>query len=266
MTALDEPRSHPDPERLGAFLEGNLPTAERRDIAQHIERCSHCIFVIRETSRYERENGTRTWTLLRIAAGITIALLSAAIVLQIRNDPVRRMAMTVRQTGVRTFEGRIAGFEHARYMSDRSNAPADTAVYAAAEGVLSQRPKSARDRHAQGVANLLIGQVENSVAAFSEAVRLAPRSPAYRSDLAAARISLGTARSDGNELRRALDDADRALQLDPKLPEALFNRAVALERLGAASQASHAYAAYLSLDSRSPWAAEVRWRIERLRR
>ena len=61
-----------------------------------------------------------------------------------------------------------------------------------------------------------------------------------------------------------LDPVDRALRLAPNLEEALFNRALILERLGRLAWARDAWQLYLQSDSRSPWAAEAREHLKRL--
>lgn len=269
LTALDEPRSCPGPMELAAFLEGSLDEDSRRVVVRHIEHCDRCIFAIRETSRFERETNEseRSGKLLPIAAGFVIAILSAAALLTMHRDPVRRLQAAVTREGLRDFEGRLAGFDFTRYQSPRSSPSRNVAIVAAAEAVLSdEEPQSANDWHAQGVAHLLLGRASDAVSALTEATHLSPRSSPYRSDLAAARIALGTDRQDANELRRALVDADHALKLDPNATFALYNRAVAFERLGDTAGASRAYAEYLSVDAGSPWADEARWRMKRLGR
>jgi Flp pilus assembly protein TadD len=268
--ALDEPRSCPDPDTLGAFLDGTLDPAERQRVADHVQDCNYCIYILRETSLYERQTARKAppWrTALPIAAGIIIAIVTAAlIVLRDRVDPVKRLAAAAQESGVRTIEGRVVSFDYARYTSTRSLGAIDTAVNAAAKGVLAdvETPDSAREWHTQGVANLLLDRVEQAVRDLAEAVRLRPESAEYHSDLAAARIALGTLRQDSAELRRGLQEAEEATRLDPRSATAAFNRAIALDRLENRAAARAAYVEYLHLDGKSPWAAEVRWRLDRL--
>jgi len=255
---------------LAAYLEGTADTATRQEVARHIQDCNHCILVLRETSRYDREEQkTFRWRkLLPLVAGVVIAVSAAVFIARFRADPVRRMAAAAQTAGVRTFEGRLAGFQYGRFTSTRSDSAGNPAVTAAAQGVLDDlhRPASAEEWHALGVASLLAERTEQAVRALSEAARLAPHSAPYHSDLAAARIALGTARSDAAEIGRGLAAADQALRLAPGDPRALFNRGLALERLGQSSSALRAYADYLAVDPASPWAEEARWRMRRLQR
>jgi Flp pilus assembly protein TadD len=112
----------------------------------------------------------------------------------------------------------------------------------------------------------MLDRVEQAVRDLSEAARLRPTSAEYHSDLAAARIALGTSRQDSAELQAGLHEADEAMRIDPRSATAAFNRAIALDRLENRTAARTAYLEYLRLDSTSPWAAEVRWRLDRLNR
>ena len=69
---------------------------------------------------------------------------------------------------------------------------------------------------------------------------------------------------DSFQLMTALAAADYALNIGPNLPEALFNRAVALEALSLRAAAAEAYRKYLLIDASSPWGSEVRSRLQTL--
>ncbi|HYK03658.1 MAG TPA: zf-HC2 domain-containing protein [Thermoanaerobaculia bacterium] len=268
---LDEPRSCPDPEILGAFLDGTLDAATRREVSAHVAECNHCLYVLREVGAHERDAPpvVQRWRRLPLVAGFVLAILTGTVVVvRHRGDPVRRMAAATHDAGVRTFEGRLAGFEHVRYTSTRSAGDANPLVREVATDVLKEdaNPRSGAEWHASGIANLLVGRREQAVRDLAGAARLAPRSAEYRSDLAAARIALGTAQRDQDELRRGVADAEEALRLAPRLPEATFNRALALERLGDRNAARSAFEVYLALDPASSWAEEARWRLDRLSR
>ena len=85
------------------------------------------------------------------------------------------------------------------------------------------------------------------------------------SDLAAARFTEAVQNEEGNaKLTQALAAADAALRIDPAYPEALFNRALILERLGIRSQARSAWKRYLSVDSSSRWAHEAEKHLQGL--
>src|SRR5205085_3293871 len=67
-----------------------------------------------------------------------------------------------------------------------------------------------------------------------------------------------------SQLPEALADADHALRVDPKSPEALFNRALVIEAMGLHEQARKAWQQYLDVDSGSGWAVEAREHLRKL--
>ncbi|HEX8288883.1 MAG TPA: CHAT domain-containing protein [Pyrinomonadaceae bacterium] len=71
---------------------------------------------------------------------------------------------------------------------------------------------------------------------------------------------------DGAESLKLLDQSlkylEKAIELNPKLPEARFNRALALQALFSTEQAKQAWRDYLLLDTNSPWAEEARRNLQ----
>src|SRR6185436_18574197 len=70
--------------------------------------------------------------------------------------------------------------------------------------------------------------------------------------------------SDPQDLVKALSAADKAVASDPKLPEAYFNRALALEKLFLLSPAQAAWEDYRQLDRTSEWAGEAQKHLDAL--
>ena len=118
-------------------------------------------------------------------------------------------------------------------------------------------PELLRD---QAIVYLMAGTdafAQRAVTNLEEAVRQRPRDANLHSDLAAARIVLAGALGEPYELVRSLDDSERALSLDPKLPAARFNQALALEKLFIAGEARAAWQRYRELDPESSWGREA---------
>ena len=65
-------------------------------------------------------------------------------------------------------------------------------------------------------------------------------------------------------LNKSLGHYDRAIALDPKLPEPYFGRALSLEALENFEQAKAAWKKYLEIDNSSKWADEARRRLDEL--
>ena len=86
-----------------------------------------------------------------------------------------------------------------------------------------------QDRHATAIAHLLMGNTNTAVSILEGA---AANDATAWCDLAAARYTLAVRDNDPTRLPHALAAADAALRLNPKLAEAVFNRALIVERLG----------------------------------
>lgn len=106
---------------------------------------------------------------------------------------------------------------------------------------------------------LISGDSQSAVHAYEQALKLAPKDPNLRSDLAAALL----VRGEPADANAALAWTDRAIAEDKNLAEAWFNRTLALEKLSLESAARAARQAYLNIDGNSDWAQEVRNRLER---
>src|SRR6185503_10647581 len=115
----------------------------------------------------------------------------------------------------------------------------------------------------------------SGIASLRRATVAQPRSAELLSDLGAALL----AREEASERRRtggalpatvedrdadipaALEVIEHALELSPRLEEALFNRAVALEQLHLLRSAQTAWQRYLEVDPSTQWASEARQRV-----
>lgn len=127
----------------------------------------------------------------------------------------------------------------------------------------------ARQLHAVALAHLVAEggsaeAAERAVARLEEASRSMATDADLASDLAAAYLVRAHRRDDPEDLVRALDAAETALDRSPDHHAALYNRALALSHLALRRQAIDAWKKYLSVDGRSAWADEVRQRLERL--
>jgi tetratricopeptide (TPR) repeat protein len=122
-----------------------------------------------------------------------------------------------------------------------------------------------RDPHALGIARLLTAEkgkkdVSDAVNALEIAHSRASgtKRDAIATDLAAALIARARWSGDAKDQERALVLSNEVLQRQPQSPEALWNRAVALQLLQQKREALAAFDGYLQVDSDSPWAKEAR--------
>lgn len=110
-----------------------------------------------------------------------------------------------------------------------------------------------------GASQVLTGRVEPGVETLRRAAAAEPRSAALLSDLGAALLARAEASGGSHDAdyAEALEVIDRALEIAPHHEEALFNRALALERLYLPRSARQAWRAYLDTDPSSKWSQEA---------
>jgi tetratricopeptide (TPR) repeat protein len=118
------------------------------------------------------------------------------------------------------------------------------------------------NRAALSVAQLIAGDVDAGIRGLETVTREKPDA-LFLSDLSAAYLLDGLRTANRTRFRQAVDVADRALQID-MLPEALFNKAFALERLGDTAAARAAWNAVREREPGSGWAAEADEHLRRL--
>ncbi|HEX6372319.1 MAG TPA: CHAT domain-containing protein [Longimicrobium sp.] len=119
--------------------------------------------------------------------------------------------------------------------------------------------------HAAGLMDLLWGReggnsLERSLSLLSAAARLSGRPAPALTDLSAARLLRAERNGSPRDLLEAYEAAAEALEHEPGLAPALFNRALALDRLGLADEAARAWEACARAAPGSRWAAEARRR------
>jgi CHAT domain-containing protein/tetratricopeptide (TPR) repeat protein len=158
---------------------------------------------------------------------------------------------------IRILEGRLTGgFAYGAWKPDSDHRVTSAAIMGAALRVRTRYPQNSREAHIAGV---FLGDQERTTSALGRlAATHAHPAAMLTSDLSA--LHLARAHGDGTALEaaRALDYAQQALSTDPTLAEALFNRALALERLGSHEAAARAWKAYLTVDPAGGWADEAR--------
>ncbi|MEK6373919.1 MAG: CHAT domain-containing tetratricopeptide repeat protein [Acidobacteriota bacterium] len=121
-------------------------------------------------------------------------------------------------------------------------------------------PGDARKQHEAGVALLLIRRPLEAVPYLERSVALSPGSATYWNDLAAAKLEAGRS-ANPQFILEALTAIDRAIDLQPRAPAALFNRALILNALKLPSLAAPAFRACMSAEAVSGWGKEARRRL-----
>lgn len=126
----------------------------------------------------------------------------------------------------------------------------------------SEVAASSESEDRKAIAALLAGNTASARRRLQDLTASDNATAALWSDLAAALYA--DAKNNMSVFCSALAAADRAIDIDTKLPEARFNRAVILEALSLRDAAAKAYGDYLKIDSLSVWAAEARERLNHL--
>lgn len=263
---------HLDPETLAAFAEGRLDATAQQAAIDHLDGCEACMDDVAMVMPAEvhaseaRRFGRPAW-MLSLAAALVLAVGLSAIWYRARRSPVDDLVAAAPRSA-RVVEPRLTGgFAWAAYAgADRAAGDAmgaDRMKLIGAAGDLVEKADSdggADAQHAAGVAMVMVQQPIDAIARL-EAALAASKDAKTWSDLAAARYAAASQLGRASLYPMALAAADSALRIDGKLPEALFNRALILERLGLTEEAKRAWQRYLEADPSSPWAAEARARL-----
>lgn len=138
-----------------------------------------------------------------------------------------------RSSVFRPEEGRLVGVEWTDVSSPaRRKERASTVRRSAMEALGDpQERRTLAQLRADAVLALMNGDPDSAVRRLTRALEMEPENPVLLSDLSAARLQRSQAVSDPYDIFLALAAAHRALQRDPNLLAAMYNRALALQRL-----------------------------------
>ncbi len=173
----------------------------------------------------------------------------------------------------RPVESRITDFDYAPFSKVRGGADDKTDVSARnrAERILldeaAEKP-SAAVFHSLGRLYLTKKDFDEAVKQLDKARRLAPQTAEIFSDLGTAYLEKSKTLAEAEkrmELQaQALENFDKAVEINPLLLPAQFNRAYSLQLLNLPNQAREAWQNYLKLDSASEWAKEAEKNLKSL--
>jgi tetratricopeptide (TPR) repeat protein len=264
----------PSLETIGAFVDGRLMERERETIADHVASCEACYFVFSEAARTQvvaKAKGNIVPFRPRMTSTVAMSGLAAAAMILLAvnvwypfgaNGDEQALERLVAAVGTaRTFDARLTGgFAYApvrgpvRGSNDINLSPDVRIAIAEIEKQYAAKPVAA-------AAALVSGDTNHAIDILEANSQLHPDDPKILSDLAAAYLARAARTSSTDDASRALAAANRALEIDRLMPEALFNRALALEASNLREDARTAWQAYLTIDDRSGWADEARARL-----
>lgn len=190
-----------------------------------------------------------------IVAAATIALLTARHFEPWSQSPVGKLASIFSTKNGRPIEPRLSGGMewapfHPPHLESASIAPAN------------HRGPDDDSSHVNGVALLLTGKTAQALSKLESAA--SSNDPAAWNDLAVGLHEAALRYGAPEQIAQALAAADRALVINPNYAEALFNRALMLQRLGFRDDALIAWQRYVEVDAASGWAVEARSHIAAL--
>lgn len=198
------------------------------------------------------------------------------------------IALNAAYSQQRPVEARITRFDYAPYTTTRGSEPerVDALERERAERYLLD---AVRDHpgvvsyHALGKFYLANREFDKAIAQFEEAIKADPKTAQTYADLGAALLERGKIEveaaaasqpspNEGNansgkglaDLALSLEKLNKALELDPNLLEARFNRALCYQYMMLPRQAAEEWREYLKKDSISKWADEARRNLKLL--
>lgn len=206
------------------------------------------------------------------AAAAVVLLVAGAWVVQMWRAPSIDQLIAAAYTEQRPFELRLTGAAHGQVRQVRSGArsPLDKpAALLTAESLireqLATRPNDAQLLIAKGRIELLEGDAEAAIKTFGRLLDAYPDSPELLTDLATAHFQRAQAGDRAIDYGQAIELLSRALTKNPDDPVALFNRAIALEKMFAYNEAIRDWEHYLRVDPKGEWNAEAQKRLGDLR-
>lgn len=267
--------AHPAAEDLGRFVEGTLDDAGRAAVVAHIADCDECRIVVVDAAEFVEPSAARAdrsrW--LAIAAVVVLVITGAGFFYNQTRDPLAKTREAYGRLSKRPLEARLNHFPYVprhvtRSADTEDSEPELDIMRGEASEVADLRGHSAKRLNERAIGLLLSDGTDKPITLLEEATKREPDNAGYQSDLAAALIFATlrqkTAAGRQQELERAVQACDLALKIDPNMPEALFNRAIALQTLDQKSEAIKAYKKYLVIDPSSKWAEEARQSLESL--
>jgi len=213
--------------------------------------------------------GVFTWPKLAYAfAGIAAVAFVAWIGLRTLYPRSAEQLLAQAYAEHRTLEVRIPGATYAPMQAERGTGRSDfdkSPSLLKAEALigenLSKNPNDPRWLQARGRADLLDGNYEPAIKALKRALEAQHDSPGLLTDLGSAYFLSAESADRPVDYGHAIESLGKALAKSPDDPVALFNRALACERMFLYTQAVDDWEHYLRIDQQGEWADEARQRL-----
>ena len=209
------------------------------------------------------------------AAAAILLVVAGVWLVQTRHEPSREPSVDQliadAYTEQRPFELRIPG---AAYGPVRQERGGERSAFAEPAGLLkakylikerlAARPDDEAWLAASGRIELLEGHYDEAIRTFGRLLNAHPDSPPLLTDLATAYFERAESADRAVDYGQSIELLGRVLAKKPDDPLALFNRAIALERMYAYSEATRDWEHYLRVDPSGNWDAEAKRRLSEL--
>jgi tetratricopeptide (TPR) repeat protein len=209
------------------------------------------------------------------AAAAILLVVAGVWLVQTRREPSREPSVDQliadAYTEQRPFELRIPGAAYGPVRQERGgerSAFAEPAGLLKAKYVIKERLAARPDDEtmlaASGRVELLEGHYDEAIRTFGRLLDAHPDSPPLLTDLATAYFQRAESADRAVDYGQSIELFGRVLAKKPDDPVALFNRAIALERMYAYNEAIRDWEHYLRIDPSGNWGAEAQRRLSAL--
>lgn len=202
-------------------------------------------------------------------AAVAVAIVAGWQGTRLLRPPSADQLLAQAYTQRRTLEVRISGAKFAPMRAERgpggSNLDKPAPLLKAEDLIeenLQQHPKDPAWLQAKARADLLDGNYESAIKTLEQALETQPDSPSLLTDLASGYFVRAEATDRPIDFGNAIESLGKALAKSPDDPVALFNRALACEKVYLFSQAVDDWQHYLRVDSNGEWADEARKHLQ----
>jgi CHAT domain-containing protein len=204
-------------------------------------------------------------------AGIAFAVAAGVLALRFLRPLSANQLLALAYTQNRTLEVRIPGAKYAPIRVDRSavgsnldKSPSLLKAEVLIGENLQKNPNDPQWLQAKARADLLDGNYESSIKSLQRALETEPDSAPLLADLGSAYFVRAEAANRPIDYGNAIESLGKALAKSPDDPVALFNRALACERIYLYTQAIDDWQHYLRVDPSGGWAEDARSRLAAL--
>jgi tetratricopeptide (TPR) repeat protein len=204
-------------------------------------------------------------------AGIAVAVMAVWLGSRMLRPPTAEQLLAQAYTEHRTVEVRIPGAKYAPMRVERAvtgssldKPPSLLKAEALIGENLRKNPNDEAWLKAKARADLLDGNYESAIKSLQQALETQPDDPSLLIDLGSAYFVRAEAADRAIDYGNAIESLGKALTKSPDDPVALFNRALACERMYLYTQAVDDWEHYLRVDPQGEWSDDARKRLNNL--